>query len=42
MSMYDLQGMEAHDEPATTMASEVSWWSCGNNRPSDISLFACG
>ncbi|MFE1959556.1 MULTISPECIES: SapB/AmfS family lanthipeptide [unclassified Streptomyces] len=44
MSLYDLQGMESTEESveAAPMASDISLWSCGNNRPSNVSWFACG
>ncbi len=44
MSMYDLQGMAAQSQKSTAGAfsSSVSWWSCGDHRPSEFSAFACG
>ncbi|MFI2376086.1 SapB/AmfS family lanthipeptide [Streptomyces sp. NPDC018964] len=42
MSIYDLQGLAPAETDSTILASNVSWWSCGDNRPSDLSFFACG
>ncbi|MFC0865418.1 MULTISPECIES: SapB/AmfS family lanthipeptide [Sphaerimonospora] len=43
MSVYDLQGMAAQSHSVGALAnSGVSWWSCGDHKPSEISLFACG
>ncbi|MFE7116309.1 SapB/AmfS family lanthipeptide [Streptomyces sp. NPDC057654] len=42
MSIHDLQGLKPPEESEERMDSEASWWSCGDHRPSHISLFACG